>query len=126
MLRLSLKERTEKLKTEIYALGLAFRDRRVPWSAKALIGLVIGYAVSPIDLIPDFIPVLGQIDDLIIVPAGISLAIKMIPKGVLEECRQKARNEPIKTRTKWLVALIIVLIWLVAGYLVLKFVWPTF
>lgn len=71
----------------------------------------IGY---PIDLIPDFIPVIGQIDDLIIVPVGMSLVIKMIPKSVIEEYRQKAIAEPINTRTKLIVAAIIVLIWVLA------------
>jgi uncharacterized membrane protein YkvA (DUF1232 family) len=94
MQKISWKEKAKQLKTEVYALYLACRDPRVPWYAKALMGLIIGYAISPIDLIPDFIPVLGQIDDLIIVPAGISIVIKMIPKDVMEECRQKAKAEP--------------------------------
>lgn len=86
----SLKEKARHLKTEVHALVLAYKDPRVPWYAKAFMGLIIAYAVSPIDLIPDFIPVLGYVDDLVIVPVGIRLAIKMIPKDVLEECRQKA------------------------------------
>jgi uncharacterized membrane protein YkvA (DUF1232 family) len=86
--------------------------------------LVIGYAVTPIDLIPDFIPVLGQLDDLIIVPAGISVVLRMIPKEIMEECRQKAKTEPMDSRMKYAVAAIIVLIWIVAIYLVLRFVWP--
>lgn len=124
MQRASWKEKAKQLKTEVYALYLAFRDPRVPWYAKALMGLIIGYAISPIDLIPDFIPVLGQIDDLIIVPAGISIAIKMIPKDVMEECRQKAKVEPINTKTKWIVAFTIILIWVFAIYLVLRFIYP--
>lgn len=103
---------------------MAIRDPRVPWYAKAVMAMTIGYAISPIDLIPDFMPVIGQIDDLIIVPAGISLAIRMIPKHVMEEYRQKARAEPIHSRTKWIVAAIIVSIWIIAIYLVVKFVWP--
>jgi uncharacterized membrane protein YkvA (DUF1232 family) len=124
MKKTSWKEKAKQLKTEIYALYLACRDPRVPWYAKALMGLIIGYAISPIDLIPDFIPVLGLIDDLIIVPAGISIVIKMIPKDVMEECRQRAKAEPINTKTKWIVALIIILIWVLAIYLVLRFIWP--
>jgi uncharacterized membrane protein YkvA (DUF1232 family) len=124
MSKLSLKEKAERLKTEVHALYLACRDSRVPWYAKALMALIIGYVVCPIDLIPDFIPVLGQLDDLIIVPAGISLAVKMIPKNVMDECRRKAVEEPIKTRTKWIVAFIIILIWLFAIYLILRFIWP--
>jgi len=124
MQKTSWKEKAKQLKTEIYALYLACRDPRVPWYAKALMGLIIGYAISPIDLIPDFIPVLGQIDDLIIVPAGISIVIKMIPKDVMEECRQRAKAEPINTKTKWIIALIIILIWVLAIYLVLRFIRP--
>ena len=126
MQKTSWKEKAKQLRTEIHALYLASRDPRVPWYAKAIMVLTIAYAISPIDLIPDFIPVLGQIDDLIIVPAGISLAIKMIPKNVFDECRQKARNETIRTRTKWVVAAIIVSIWVLAIYLVFRFVWPLF
>ena len=120
----SWKEKASQLKSEVYAVFLACRDPRVPWHAKALMALVIGYAVTPIDLIPDFIPVLGQLDDLIIVPAGISVVAKMIPKEVMEECRQKAKTEPMDSRMKYAVAAIIVLIWIVAIYLVLRFVWP--
>jgi len=73
-------------------------------------------------LIPDFIPVLGYLDDLIIIPAGISLSLKMIPKRVLAECRKKAKSEPISSKLKWFVAFIIILIWLFTAYIVLKFV----
>ena len=79
-----LREKAKQLKTDVYALYLAYKDPRVPWYAKAFMALIIGYALSPIDLIPDFIPVLGYLDDLIIIPAGISLSLKMIPKEVLE------------------------------------------
>ena len=103
---------------------MAIKDPRVPWYAKVLMALTIGYAISPIDLIPDFMPVIGQIDDLIIVPAGISLAVKMIPKSVMEEYRQKARAEPIDSRTKWVVAATIISIWVLTVYLVLSFIWP--
>jgi uncharacterized membrane protein YkvA (DUF1232 family) len=124
MSKLSWKQRIQNLKTEVHALYLASQDPRVPWYAKVIMALTIGYAISPIDLIPDFIPVLGQLDDLIIVPAGIALAIKMIPKNVMEEYRQKARNEPINTRTKWVVALIIITIWVLALYLVIRLILP--
>jgi uncharacterized membrane protein YkvA (DUF1232 family) len=122
----SFKERVRNLKTEVHALYLASKDPRVPWYAKVLMALTIGYAISPIDLIPDFIPVLGQLDDLIIVPAGIALAIKMIPKNVMEECRRRARDEPIDTKTEWVVAIIIVSIWAFAIYLVIGFILPLF
>ena len=75
------------------ALWLAARDPRVPSAAKLLAGLVAAYALSPIDLIPDFIPVLGYLDDVLIVPAGIWLALRMIPAEVLEDLRGRAENE---------------------------------
>ena len=118
----SWKEKAKQLKTDTYALYLAYKDPRVPWYAKVFIAAIVAYALSPIDLIPDFIPVLGYLDDLIIIPAGISLSLKMIPKEVLEECREKAKSEPISDRSKWIVAFIIVLIWLLVAYLILKFI----
>jgi uncharacterized membrane protein YkvA (DUF1232 family) len=118
----SWKQKIQNLKTEVHALYLASREPRVPWYAKVLMALIIGYAICPIDLIPDFIPVLGQIDDLIIVPAGIGIVVKMIPKDVMEECRRKTRNESIDTRTKWIVALIIISIWVFATYLVIRLI----
>jgi len=122
--RKSLKDRVKNLKIEVHALYLASKDPRTPWYAKLLMVLVIGYAISPLDLIPDFIPVLGLLDDLVIVPAGIALVVRMIPKELMEECRRKARDEPINTRTKWLAVLIIVSIWAIAIYLVIRFVLP--
>src|SRR3989304_9204618 len=96
----SWKEKVKRLKTDVYALYLAFKDRRTPWYAKAFIILIVAYALSPVDLIPDFIPVIGYLDDLILVPAGIYLAIKMVPAGVLAECRQKAISERLTTRAR--------------------------
>lgn len=78
------------LKRETLALYYASRDPRVPWYAKAWAGLVVAYALSPLDLIPDFIPVLGYLDDLLLIPLGISLALKMVPADVLAECRARA------------------------------------
>ena len=81
------------LKAETLALSLAARDPRVPWYAKLLAAAVVAYALSPIDLIPDFVPVLGYLDDLIIVPLGIALVLRLVPPDVLEECRARARAE---------------------------------
>ena len=81
-----------RLKSETYALYLAYRDPRVPLHAKLFVALVVGYAFSPIDLIPDSIPVLGYLDDLIVVPLGVALAVRMIPEDVLSESRQKAQE----------------------------------
>jgi uncharacterized membrane protein YkvA (DUF1232 family) len=84
------RNRIAVLKDELRILRLAVADPRVPWYAKALAAAVVGYALSPVDLIPDFIPVLGWLDDLILVPAGFWLAVKMIPPEVWEDCRHRA------------------------------------
>jgi uncharacterized membrane protein YkvA (DUF1232 family) len=104
------------LKSEVYAISLACRDPRTPWPAKILAACVAGYAFSPIDLIPDFIPIIGYLDDLVLVPLGIALVIRMIPPPVLAECRQAARDrlDGAKPRS-WIAAAIIVLIWLVVA-----------
>ncbi len=86
------KERARELQAEIYALYLAYKDPRVPWYARVFAACVVGYAFSPIDLIPDPIPVLGYLDDLLLVPLGIKLALAMIPAQVLAESRDKARE----------------------------------
>lgn len=85
-----LRERLEALKRETFALWLAARHPGTPWYAKAFVAMVVAYAASPIDLIPDFIPVLGFLDDLVLVPAGIWIAMRMIPAAVLKECRSRA------------------------------------
>ena len=113
----------KRLKNETHALYLAARDPRTPWYAKVLAGLIIGYALSPIDLIPDFIPVLGYLDDLIIVPAGIALLIRLIPGEVLQECREKAQSQPISMRINWIAGLIVVLIWLLLICIALSLLW---
>ena len=84
------KDRARRLKREVYALYLAYRDPRVPWYARAFAAVVVAYAFSPLDLIPDFIPVLGYLDDLVLVPLGIALALRMIPPHVLAESRAAA------------------------------------
>ena len=122
----SWKEKAKKLKTEIYALYLAYRDPRVPWYAKAFIAAIVGYALCPLDLIPDFIPVLGYVDDIILIPAGITFAIKMIPQDVLEECRERAQSESFSKRTHWVAVILIVLIWLLAIYVTVRVIWVHF
>ncbi len=91
-----LKRWAKRLKAELHALYLAYRDPRVPLYARVFAAVVVAYAFSPIDLIPDPIPILGYLDDLILVPLGIALAIRMIPPGVLAECRSKAREAAAK------------------------------
>ena len=122
----SLKQKAKSIKTEIYVLYLAYKDPKVPWYAKAFMLAVVAYFLSPIDLIPDFIPVLGYFDDLIIVPAGIFLALKMIPRDVMEECRGKARSEPIAGKAKWIATLVIISVWLLVLYFLVRFIWQLF
>jgi uncharacterized membrane protein YkvA (DUF1232 family) len=120
---MSLKEKAKQLKNETYALYLASKDRRVPWYAKAFVILIVAYALSPIDLIPDFIPELGYLDDLILIPAGIWLALKMVPQDVMDDCRKRAKQEMGSGKTNWLGAAIIVVIWAMILGLVIWVVW---
>lgn len=115
-----LKLRARQLKTELYALYLAYHDPRVPWYARVFAACVVGYAFSPIDLIPDPIPVLGYLDDLILVPLGIALALRMIPSPVLAECRARAAARMEQGRpTNWIAAAVIVAVWLLLAGLAL-------
>ena len=120
---LSWKQRVKALKRETYALYLACRHPGVPWYAKFLATLVVGYALSPIDLIPDFIPVLGYLDDLILVPLGIMLVIHLIPADILAECRQRSEaNAEQTTRAGKVAAAVIVLIWILTAALIVRLV----
>ncbi len=110
------KQWARKLKVEVYALYLAYRDPRVPWYARVFAACVVGYAFSPIDLIPDPIPVLGYLDDLILVPLGVALAIRMIPDEVLEDCREKARAAEGRPVNR-VAAVIVVAVWVVLAIL---------
>ena len=112
------KEKARELKTEVYALYLAYRDPRVSWPARIVASLVVAYAFSPIDLIPDPIPVLGYLDDLILIPLGIALARRMIPQPVLVECRANAKDviaagKPVNR----VAAGVIIAIWIVGAAL---------
>lgn len=106
-----MQERMEKLILEVPAIVLAIRHERTPRMAKMLAALTAAYAISPIDLIPDFVPVLGYLDDLIILPALIALTVKRIPPDVLEECRRKT-DGMVRQPAKWYYALPVVLAWL--------------
>ena len=119
----SWKEKARQLKTEVYILCLAVKDPRTPWYVKAFVTVIIAYALSPVDLIPDFIPVLGYIDDLVLIPAGVYLAIKMVPPEVLDEYRKKAVSGLVIGKSGWVAASIIILIWLLVFYLIIKAVW---
>jgi uncharacterized membrane protein YkvA (DUF1232 family) len=114
----SWKQRARHLKHDTYALYLAYRDPRVPWAAKAFAALVVAYAFSPLDLIPDFIPILGYVDDLVLVPLGIALALKMIPAQVLDESRVRAEEMLGEDRPRnWVAGGIILAIWLLLAAL---------
>lgn len=109
----TIRGRLQPIKRDVVALWLAARDPRVPWYAKAMAGAVAAYALSPIDLIPDFIPVLGYLDDLIILPIGILLTVRMIPGPLMEEFRvEAARRDSRPVSRAGLVG--IGLVWIVA------------
>jgi uncharacterized membrane protein YkvA (DUF1232 family) len=119
-----LKQWARSLKRDIVALWIAGRDPRVPWYAKAVAAAVAAYALSPIDLIPDFIPVLGYLDDLIIVPLGIMLAVRLIPPALMAEFRaEAARREALPTSRA--AAAGIVALWLAAAALLIWLFWPS-
>lgn len=111
------KVRARQLKAEVYALYLAYRDPRVSWPARIFAACVVAYAFSPIDLIPDPIPVLGYLDDLVLIPLGIVLARKIIPSDVLAECRERARVEIATRPVNRAAAIVIVAIWLLLAAL---------
>ncbi len=117
------KQRAGQLKVEVYAIYLAYRDPRVPWYARIFAACVVGYAFSPIDLIPDPIPILGYLDDLILIPLGIKVALAMIPANVMAESREKAQEvirqgQPVNR----VAAIVIVAIWLLLAALVIAFI----
>jgi uncharacterized membrane protein YkvA (DUF1232 family) len=108
-----LRRRARALKVETLALYLVARDPRVPWYARLFVAVVVAYALSPIDLIPDFVPVLGYLDDLILVPLGLALALRMVPPAIMDECRARAAVElDGKRPTSRAALLAIVAIWL--------------
>lgn len=120
---MTLKERTKQLKIDIPAVFIALKRKETPLLAKVLAGITIAYALSPIDLIPDFIPVLGYLDDVIILPALIALTIKLIPHEIFEQCRIQSESA-LKTpqQHKWYFAIPIVLVWGFLIWLIVKLV----
>jgi uncharacterized membrane protein YkvA (DUF1232 family) len=107
-----LKSWAKTLKKQIFILYFAYKDDRVSWYAKFFTACVVAYAFSPIDLIPDFIPILGYLDDIIIVPLGIMLALKLLPQIVIEDCTVKAEEMMKEGKPKnWIVGTIIIIIW---------------
>src|SRR6266571_3023053 len=112
----SLKQRARRLKSETLVLWFAARHPGTPWYAKLLVAGIVAYALSPIDLIPDFVPILGYLDDLILIPLGIVLAIRMIPAPILEECRARDRMASARPVSR-VAALVIVAVWIAAAAL---------
>ena len=122
-----LKQRARYLTAETFALYLAARDPRTPWYAKLVVAGIVAYAFSPIDLIPDFVPVLGYLDDLILIPAGIALAIRLIPDSVLSDCRAQAQEifkdgKPVSR----IAGMVIVVIWIALASVCIVWVYEAF
>ncbi len=117
------KRRARQLKIEVHALYLAYKDPRVPWYGRLFAACVVAYAFSPIDLIPDPIPVLGYLDDLVLVPLGVALALRMMPPGVMAEARVKAQAAARGDKpTNWVVAVVIIAIWLLLAVVAVRLV----
>lgn len=118
---MDLKERAKKLKTDIPAVFLALKHKKTPFFAKILAAITIAYALSPIDLIPDFIPIIGYLDDLILLPILAAWTIKLIPEEILEECRIKSQDlwENGKPK-KWYYAIPIIIFWVIIILLIIK------
>ncbi|SET47726.1 Uncharacterized membrane protein YkvA, DUF1232 family [Oceanobacillus limi] len=107
-----IKDWAKNLKRQIYVLYFAYKHDNVPWYAKVFAACIVAYAFSPIDLIPDFIPVLGYLDEVIILPLGIMIALKMIPKETLAECEKKASYELEHRKPKnWIMGTVIITLW---------------
>jgi len=118
-----LKDWARAVRRDVLALFIASRDSRTPWLAKVVAGLVAAYALSPIDLIPDFIPVIGYLDDLIIVPLGIWIAVRLVPDGLMREFRTEAARLEAKPASR-AGALFIAALWIAAAGLLLWWFWP--
>lgn len=118
----NLKSRARALKDEALAVYLAAKDPRTPWYAKALVFFVAAHTFSPIDLIPDFIPVLGYLDDLIITPLGLALAIRLIPPEVLEEARGKVAGSSVERGVKVIGVAVIVLAWIILVMFIVRLI----
>jgi len=106
--------KVKKLKKEIIALYYAYKHPKTPVLPKLIIWFTLGYALSPFDLIPDFIPILGYLDDFLILPVLITLSIKLIPHEIMEESRKKAENQPLQLNKNWFFAILFIIIWIAA------------
>jgi uncharacterized membrane protein YkvA (DUF1232 family) len=123
----TLKARAKQLKAEVHALYLAARHPETPWYAKVYLVAIVAYALSPIDLIPDFIPVLGFLDEIILLPFAIALAVKLVPDAVMSECRTRtAQQQPSRSSLGRLGAVFIALLWLAVIVLAAMFAQSAF
>jgi uncharacterized membrane protein YkvA (DUF1232 family) len=120
----NLKDRARRLKAEVWALCLAARHPLTPWYAKLWLAAIVAYALSPIDLIPDFIPVLGFLDEIVLLPLAIAVAVKMVPARVMSECRERASAAAQDTRAGRIAAVCIVLVWIALITLLAHAVFP--
>jgi uncharacterized membrane protein YkvA (DUF1232 family) len=121
------KQRARRLKAETFALYFAARHPGTPWYAKLFVAGIVAYAFSPIDLIPDFVPVLGYLDDLILIPVGIALAIRMVPPSVLAECRARAQEVMSEGKPVSRIAgVVIVVIWIALAALCIAWAYDAF
>jgi uncharacterized membrane protein YkvA (DUF1232 family) len=121
------KQRASRLKAETFALYLVARHPGTPWYAKLFVAGIVAYALSPVDLIPDFVPVLGYLDDLILIPVGIALAVRMVPPSVLAECRARAQEVMSQGKPVSRIAgMVIVVIWIVLAALFAVWAYETF
>jgi uncharacterized membrane protein YkvA (DUF1232 family) len=110
---MDLKRKAEQLKKDVPAVFLALKHKDTPVIAKIMAAITVGYALSPIDFIPDFIPVLGYLDDLLLLPLLVTLTIKLIPKGIIEQCRKESEGMWAHGKPKkWYYAIPIIMIWL--------------
>lgn len=114
------RERAEELESEVYALYLAHRDPRTPLAAKALVLLLVAYAVSPVDPIPDFVPGLGYLDELVVLPLGVALALGLVPDEVVAECRDRADGEIDAGRARRVAAALTLLLWVLLAALAVR------
>lgn len=122
-----MKTKARSIKQGVFILYLSYQDPRVPWYAKLFAMLVVAYAFSPIDLIPDFIPILGYLDDLIIVPLGISIALKMIPEPVLKDYRDKAEAMRENGKPKnWVTGILFIVIWIILAIWLVRVAYQIF
>lgn len=118
---MDLKNRAKKLKTDIPAIFIALKKKETPIIAKIFAGITIGYALSPIDFIPDFIPVIGMLDDIILVPLFVALTIRFIPEEIYNQCRVEAENLWNNGKPKkWYYATPIILIWMLIVFFIIK------